>query len=517
MKTRIDEWITTVAFCAFLGIISLLFLILPKQEMSETEKRELESAPKFSWENLASGKFGEDIESYMADHIPGRDFFVGVNAYTELLSGRQVTKDIYLAAGDRLVERPVEWNEEKAQNNMSAVNSLAKALGQEVDFMIVPSGGWAVQDSIIGVSDSYQDEQIIQKLYAMAAEGVVTRDLATVFEGCEDPAALYYRTDHHWTSLGAYTAYAAYMEMLGLPALSESEFTVETVEGFTGTTHSRAALWLVEGEPLEMWSGTGDVTVTIGKNGTVSESVFFKERLQELDKYTVFLDGNHDIVTLENPDAPVDETILVVRDSYSNCFGPFLAQTYKKVVLVDLRSFNDAVVDYCGLNSVDRVLVMYSLYNFMTDSNLGKLDMTQNIHSIVTKTYSAEELEQIAAFEGDYYDYVAQYPIQCIKTLGESYRVAYLGADRVAVLYFNGKGEKLSGEVYMTAKTGADFDGIAVGDSMETVKQLDPAGYYPVISTGKDRVRSEHYTSDGFMITIYYDQDVIVEITKELI
>ncbi len=100
---RLDQWLTTVGFCAFLGIMSILFFVLPKQEMSETEKRVLEKAPEFSWENLTSGKLGSDIESYMADHVPGRDFFVGLHNYTELLSGRQVTKDIYLAEGDRLV------------------------------------------------------------------------------------------------------------------------------------------------------------------------------------------------------------------------------------------------------------------------------------------------------------------------------------------------------------------------------------------------------------------------------
>lgn len=516
MKIKISEWITTVGFCAFLGIMAVLFLVLPKQEMSETEKRNLEKTPEFSWENLSSGKFGEDIESYMADHVPGRDFFVGVHSYTELLTGRQVTKDIYLAEGDRLVERPLEWNEQ-TEKNIKAVNDLSVALGQPVDLMIVPSGGWAVRDSITGLSDEYLDDQLIEKLYGLAGEGVASRDLVSVFGSYEYPEQLYYRTDHHWTSLGAYTAYKAYMEMLGQPYAAQEDFTVQTVENFKGTTHSRAALWLIDGEPLEMWTGSENITVRFGKSEETYDKVFFENRLQELDKYTVFLDGNHDLVTLENPDAPVDETILVIRDSYSNCLGPFLAQTYKKVVLVDLRYYSDAVVDYCTLNRVDRVVVLYSLSNFMTDTNFGRLYATQNVQSLVTKLYNAEELEEISNFEGTYYELSGKYPIQCSKTLGDSYRVAYLGEDRVAVLLFNSKGEKLGGEVYMTAKGYSDFADISVGDSMDQVKNLDPTGYYPVSITGKDRIRSEHYTSDGFLITIYYDQNVIAEITTELI
>ncbi len=516
MKVKISEWITTFAFCAFLAVMSVLFILLPKQEMSETEKRNLEKAPEFSWENLSSGKLGADIESYMADHIPGRDFFVGVHSYTELLTGRQVTKDIYLAQGDRLVERPLRWNEQ-TEKNIKAVSDLATTLGQPVELMIVPSAGWAVRDSITGLSDEYLDEQLIEKLYGLAGEGVTTRDLVSVFGAYENPEQLYYRTDHHWTSLGAYTAYKAYMEMLGQPYTAREDFTVQTVQDFKGTTHSRAALWLIDGEPLEMWTGSESVTVRFGKSEEVHNKVFFENRLQELDKYTVFLDGNHDLVTLENPDAPVDETLLVIRDSYSNCLGPFLAQTYKKVVLVDLRYFSDAVADYCKLNRVDRVVVLYSLSNFMTDTNFGRLYATQNIQNLATKLYNAEELEEISNFEGTYYALSGKYPIQCSKTLGGSYRVSYLGEDRVAVLWFNSEGEKLSGKVYVTTCTLDDLSQLQIGDSMEKVKQIHPDACFSINMKDNGRIRSEHYTSDGFLVTIYYDQNTIAEITTELL
>lgn len=516
MKTKISEWITTVAFCAFLGIMTVLFVVLPKQEMSETEKRNLEKTPQYSWENLSSGKFGEDIESYMADHIPGRDFFVGVHSYVEFLTGRQVTKDIYVAEGDRLVEKPLVWNQQ-TETNIQAVTELSNKLSMPVDLMIVPSGGWAVRDQIVGLSNEYIDPQLIGKIESLAGDKVNIRDVASVFASYEDPGKLYYRTDHHWTSLGAYTAYKTYMEQLGLPYTAREDFTVKTVEDFKGTTHSRAALWLIPGEPLEMWTGSENITVRFGKSDDSYNKVFFENRLQELDKYTVFLDGNHDLVTLENPDAPVDETLLVIRDSYSNCLGPFLAQTYKKVVLVDLRYYNEAVADYCTLNSVDRVVVLYSLSNFMTDINFGRLYMTQNLCNLATKTYTNEELEAIKSFEGNYYELGGKYPIQCSKQLGDSYRVSYLGQDRVAVLVFNSKGEKLSGQVYTTTCTLEELTELAVGDSVEKVKQVHPDAYFPLITMDKDRVRSEHYTSDGFLVTVYYDQDVITEITTELI
>ena len=131
MKIRKDEWICVIAFCAFIGIMAALYLLLPKSQFSETEKRYLAETPNLTLDTLTSGDFGEDVDTYMADHIPGRDFLVGLNAYVDLYTGRQVSKDIYVAEGDRLVEAPVQWNQTQAQKNVTAVNSFAKGIGKK--------------------------------------------------------------------------------------------------------------------------------------------------------------------------------------------------------------------------------------------------------------------------------------------------------------------------------------------------------------------------------------------------
>ncbi|MBQ7037774.1 MAG: hypothetical protein IJN61_01485 [Clostridia bacterium] len=370
MKAKTEHWVTVVGFCAFLGVAAALYLFLPRSEYSEREKRYLAKSPTLTIDSLVSGEYGEDLETYMADHIPARDFFVGLNAYADLLSGRQVSKEIYVAEENRLVEAPVLWNEVQATKNIAAVDRLAKALDQKVDLMIVPSAGWAVEDQIIGLADPYTDKEQIERLYAMTNDRANTVDVLSAFAAESDRGVLYYKTDHHWTSFGAYKAYSAYMAAKDRAYPAAEEFAVTVADGFQGSTYSRAALWLTPSEPLELWKRTSRLFVTNSKTNQPHEGVFYTERLNEADKYTVFLDGNQAIVRIENPENVGKGSALVIRDSYANCLGPFLAESYETVVLVDPRYYKQPITELCDKEEFTDVLVCYSLGNFMTDNNL---------------------------------------------------------------------------------------------------------------------------------------------------
>ena len=157
MNHKKTDILTVVLFCGFLFTMLLGYLLLPKKDFSETEKRHLMDTPALSWTDVASGDWGNDAETYMADHIPGRNFFVGLNAYFDLFTGRQVGKDIHLVS-DRLVEAPVVLDEAIIRKNMTAINTLAENLGRKVDLMIVPSAGWALNP------ENYLDSNMIDTI-----------------------------------------------------------------------------------------------------------------------------------------------------------------------------------------------------------------------------------------------------------------------------------------------------------------------------------------------------------------
>ncbi|MBQ3505078.1 MAG: hypothetical protein IJA75_10315 [Oscillospiraceae bacterium] len=359
MKTKKTDLILVVLFCAFLVGMMLLCILLPRKDFSELEKRNLAEVPRLDLGSLASGEWGADVENYLADHLPGRDFLVGLNAYFDLLTGRQAGKDIWVRGG-RLQEAPVDAQSTAVDANMQIINNFAAAVGRNVDLMVIPSAGWA------GGDPEYPDEAVLEKIADQAGEAVTVLDMQPVFAGKPE---LYYRTDHHWTSAGAYGAYVSYMEQTGKACRAEADFRKEVLTGcFRGSTYSRSALWLTPAEDLELWHGSGNLTVTNGETEGEHSGVFYRERLEEADKYTVFLDGNHSIVRIHNPEG--EGKLLVVRDSYSNCLGCFLAESYEEVVLIDLRYYRQPVSQLLQEEEFENVLICYSIGNFLTDVNL---------------------------------------------------------------------------------------------------------------------------------------------------
>ena len=354
---RKHNLVAAVLFCAFLFTIAAGYF-LPKPAFSEMEKRYLAEAPAFRWKAVFSGEWRREAEAYLTDNVPGRNLFVGINAYMELLAGRQKLKDVWLEEG-KLLEAPVALDDAVVSRNMKAISGFADTVGQPVHVMVVPSAGWAA-----GV-EGYTDTDTLEAMSAAAGENVLPVRVENLYAGKPE---LYYNTDHHWTSRGAYEGYAAFMEAVDREARKAEDFTVTVAEDFQGSTYSRSALWLTPAETIELWHGSDNLTVTNGESEGVHEGIFYRERLEEADKYTVFLDGNHSIVRVQNPDK--EGKLLVIRDSYSNCLGGFLAESYGEVVLIDLRYYRQAVSELVKQEGFDDLLVCYSCANFLTDTNL---------------------------------------------------------------------------------------------------------------------------------------------------
>ncbi len=351
MKKRTLQILTVAVFAAYLLAMLLGTILIPKADFSRREKRYLAEFPQLRWEDIASGTWGDSLESWLADHIPLRELFVGLDAYKEHLLGWQ--GEIRCIDG-RLVEAPVTPEQETLEKNLKAIEAFAGKLEGGMTLALVPSAGWATG------REEWMDDDIIAEIYARV--GVDTLDLTDCFR---DKPELFYRTDHHWSSQGAYAGYQAIASHFGCGI--REQFVQERIPGcFRGSNYSRSALWLTAPEDMELWHGSDGIFYTTTESDTPQQP-FCRDRLADSDPYMVFLDGNHPLVRLYNPNAT--GKLLVIRDSYSNCLGSFLAESYAEVVMADLRYYRQPLSDL-ATEGFDRVLMIYSLNNFLTDPNI---------------------------------------------------------------------------------------------------------------------------------------------------
>ena len=366
----------------FIGIIVVMqaaFWLLPRRSFSENEKRVLSEAPQIDAAGIADGSVFRSIESYLSDHFPGRELWVGTNAYLVNVEGRGATEDIVRGTDGWLFTAPVSDDRETLWDNMQAITTFAEKQSVPVSMMAVPSAGAVVSDKLPALHMPYPDADLLEEARRIAGNTLHWVDLYTDFCSAEQPERLYYRTDHHWTSEGAYRAYCLLMEELGQSSVPRDDFTVEQISGFYGTSYSKSGLWLTEPDTLELWTGSDIQAVTTVYDANRADPVtrdgmFFREYLEDADKYPVFLSGNHARVHIET-NADSGKRLLVIKDSYAHALAPFLAEEYSTIDLIDLRYFKQQTISsWLEENPADEILLVYGLSSLAEDKNLQWLE-----------------------------------------------------------------------------------------------------------------------------------------------
>ena len=349
-----------------------LFFVLPKGTYSQNEKRVLEDTPKLTFSTLTGGQFSSDLDSYITDHFPLREFFVGVNAYAELYTGRNGASGVYKGSEGYLIAVPEPFDAEQTTLNVERFQDFAELTGLPASLMIVPTAGYTMEEKLPRNHLTYHDDAVFE---IAAAGGLPLVDLRTAFSEAKNEEQLYYKTDHHLTSAGAYLMYQCFCAEQGLEA---KEFKVsETHGGFYGTAYSRSGLWLEKPDTLTVMKpeDPAQVSVTIddGRGEQVYDSLYFPEHLSEMDQYPVFLNGNHSLVTVENKDCRNGKRLLLVKDSFAHCFATFLIENYEEICMVDLRYFRGDVSVLAEEKGLNEILYLYGAENLASSKDTAWL------------------------------------------------------------------------------------------------------------------------------------------------
>ena len=369
---KLYKILPTIVFVGFIVVMLVLFLILPKKEYSSSEKRYLQQAPAFSFQSLMSGEFGESFEKFLSDQTAGRNFWVGLASYYNLAIGNNGSNGVYNSSEDYLVNDPEKMT--GLLRNVGFIDEFAQNNNVKTTVLVAPSTGYICSDILPWNHMNYHDDE----MFAQIKDALPSAEFVDVRDTFKDEYAagnqIYYKTDHHWTAYGAYTAYRELGSALGYTPHEKSDYEITAYPDFYGTTYSSSGYWLTPSEDIEVWDNKqNNVKVTITDGGEIIEQddMFFYSHLDEDDKYPVYLDGNHPYTVIKNASADSDKKLMVIKDSFAHSLVPFLADHYSEIVMIDLRYYTDPVSEVIKSEKIDEVLVLYSIDNLATDTGIA--------------------------------------------------------------------------------------------------------------------------------------------------
>lgn len=361
----------TALFCVFLGGFALLGVILPDRDFSPDENRILAQRPEITLQSIRSGKFMSDFEAYVTDQFPGRDRWIAGKAAAERFSGKHENNGVFFFKSEGLtylIPRFDSPDEKRLKDNLGYVKRFAKESPIPVTVGLIPTAATVWADLLPQGAPNY-DQRLILEQAAQAIPDFV--DLYGVLkEHSGEP--IYYRTDHHWTTLGAYYGYCGLAAALGYELSPLPQFETVT-EDFYGTSYSSSGVRWVKPDSIQIAVPHDGVTVTSFEgNRAQSRQLYDYSKLEEKDKYAFFLGGQQPLCVIETPNQNKPR-LLIIRDSYTDSLAPFLTREFSEIHLVDLRYYKGSLGDYIRENTIDRALVLYSVPNFVSDTNLAWL------------------------------------------------------------------------------------------------------------------------------------------------
>jgi hypothetical protein len=375
-NARIRSIVSIVIFVMIIGILTIVSMVKEDDGFSENENRILAQKPEFSVDELINGSYIEDYQDYIRDQFPWRDEMVKLKNVCELFFGKSMINGVLIAEDDYYIESHERENyeselaETNAEALISFVNRHKETLGEDrVSAMIVPTAQSIMTNKFSSFMYAYNQQEYILPIKEKIGNSFI--DVTEVLKSKNDEY-IYYRTDHHWTTYGAYIAYAEWASRVGITPYTEDELEIKDItKEFYGTIDSKINLD-TKSDIIKSYEVKGMKYNIVYNMSEEKNTFFFDEFLDKKDKYSYFLGGNPGLVEVKGT-SDNDRKLLIVKDSYANCISPVYAGHFENTYILDLRYFNMRIDDFISEYGITDILVLYNVDSFATDKYVKRI------------------------------------------------------------------------------------------------------------------------------------------------
>lgn len=361
-------------FVSLWAVFIVWNLATPKKVFSQNENRYLSEFPKYTHEKLLNGEYMGGMDKYINDQVLFRDKWISIKTIVERAILKQDINSVYFGKDGYLIEKHMDSDVSKEQADKNRerliefVKKYSKKLGEDkIKVMLIPTASEILTDKLPPFATGYDQNGYMDRVVESLSKGVFI-DVRENFKKLQKES-IYYRTDHHWTSLGAYYAYEQWAKESGLTPISQEEFNkVLASDEFYGTLHSKVNR-KVKADEIYLYKIKKDIGYELLFNLTdKKDSLYDFSKLEGKDKYAVFLGGNNAVVEIQTNNHN-GRKLLVLKDSFAHSFTPFAVNHFEETHMLDFRYFNGSIEQYMEENEITDVLVLYNTINFVKDKN----------------------------------------------------------------------------------------------------------------------------------------------------
>ena len=373
-QRKVQEQLVGIIFILILFLFLIINIIVPNKEKSVQENRMLATKPKFRLSSLISGDYDEKFEAYMDDQFVGRDMWRKLKVTVDRICGSRLENGVYIGRNGQLLEQIEVADENHLAANIKAIKSFSESQKKiPVRMMLVPDAANVLNHSLPALAKPEDQTQMFSMVRKDLGDSIEWIDVSTELNK-HKTEKIYYKTDHHWTTLGAFYAFQATAPSLGIEGDLSGKYVSHAVSNsFNGMLASKSGVNLGEKEQIDIYVPTEedtDLIIDYVDEGKRSTSLYDSSKLKEKDQYTVFLGGNSSLLDIRTVSTST-KRLLLVKDSFANSFIPFLTPYYREIVVVDPRYYSGTINDLMDSYRISEVLFLYSGNTFFKDNNIS--------------------------------------------------------------------------------------------------------------------------------------------------
>lgn len=364
-----------VLFCILTAGLGFFEFISEDEDFSDSENRVLESMPKLSWNSLVDGSFMMDFETYLADQFPLRNEMISLKTAADRILGKREENGVYIGEENFLFDTQADYNKKAVQKKIKVLDAFSKKYPKTNQILaIAPNASFMYSEHLPYSMELPNQYSQLKKIYESFKSDTLTKiNVTKVLEKAKaDGIQLYYKTDHHWTTRAAYHVFVSIAEKWKLNTSKIKYNFLPVTNDFEGTLSSKAGTHDVT-DTIEICipdtAQPGSYIVNYESSQTKTASLFDNSKLNEKNKYEIFLGGNFDKIKITSKNKN-ENCLLIIKDSYANCMIPMLTPFFSDIVVVDFRYLTESIDLVMNDNDFTHILYLYNLNTFLEDTSI---------------------------------------------------------------------------------------------------------------------------------------------------